>query len=272
MNTRKMLAGLSLIPLAGVIALAGPVGAAAADKAGGLPGNNGTVKIDGREFDEHPDNQPHVGCDFEVDFYDYDEGDDIVATVTFTVQPPTGKGEEIFSQQGIDIGGDDNSGGGSAAGIDANVPVDLNDELAGPDSGYTPHPKQGYHVKLTVNAKGSQGADTKHKVFWVEGCAPETSSNPNSNASANPNSDTAVSPAAQGTEAGVDVMGNSLTQPAAAAPGTSVQGANVAGSAPAALARTGSPIGTGLLLAALALGLGTVARHFGRTKTVTSIG
>jgi hypothetical protein len=25
-------------------------------------------------------------------------------------------------------------------------------------------------VKLTVNAEGSQGADTKYKVFWVTGC------------------------------------------------------------------------------------------------------
>jgi hypothetical protein len=28
---------------------------------------------------------------------------------------------------------------------------------------------------LTVNAEGSQGADVKHKVFWVEGCGPNGS-------------------------------------------------------------------------------------------------
>jgi hypothetical protein len=33
---------------------------------------------------------------------------------------------------------------------------------------------QGHHVRLTVNADGSQGADVKHKVFWVEGCVPPT--------------------------------------------------------------------------------------------------
>src|SRR5215212_6100053 len=27
-----------------------------------------------------------------------------------------------------------------------------------------PHPNQGFHVKLTINAEGSQGADTKHKL------------------------------------------------------------------------------------------------------------
>ena len=41
-------------------------------------------------------------------------------------------------------------------------------------SAYPVHPQQGYHVKLTVNADGSQGADTKHKVFWVGPCDPGT--------------------------------------------------------------------------------------------------
>ena len=29
---------------------------------------------------------------------------------------------------------------------------------------------KGFHVKLTIHADGSQGADTKHKVFWVQPC------------------------------------------------------------------------------------------------------
>ncbi len=32
------------------------------------PGNNGTVKIDDVPFDDHPNNEPHVGCTFQVDF------------------------------------------------------------------------------------------------------------------------------------------------------------------------------------------------------------
>ena len=39
------------------------------------PGNNGTIKIDDVPFDDHPNNEPHVGCVFQVDFYGYDEGD-----------------------------------------------------------------------------------------------------------------------------------------------------------------------------------------------------
>jgi hypothetical protein len=37
---------------------------------------------------------------------------------------------------------------------------------------YRAHPNQGFHVKLTINAEGSQGADVKHKVFWVTECIP----------------------------------------------------------------------------------------------------
>ena len=51
------------------------------------PGNNGTVKIDGTPFDDAPDNQPHVGCIFQVDFYGYDEGN-LFADITFEAHPP----------------------------------------------------------------------------------------------------------------------------------------------------------------------------------------
>ena len=132
------------------------------------PGNNGTVKIDALAFDDHPNNEPHVGCVFQVDFYGFDEGD-LYADVHFSVQPPTGKFVAILDDV-VFIGEDSNAGGGSEAGLDASVTYDLGAVLAG----YAPHPQQGWHVKLTVNAEGSIGADVKHKVFWVEGCDPPT--------------------------------------------------------------------------------------------------
>jgi cell division septation protein DedD len=132
------------------------------------PGNNGTVKIDGLAFDDHPNNEPHVGCVFEVDFYGFDEGD-LFADVLFTVHPPTGKPVALLDDV-VFIGEDSNAGGGSEAGLDASVEYDLGAALAG----YAPHPQQGWHVRLTVNAEGSIGADVKHKVFWVEGCDPPT--------------------------------------------------------------------------------------------------
>ena len=59
------------VALAGCLALAG----FAAPAAFAVAGNNGTIKIDDVEFDDHPHNEPHVGCTFQVDFYGYDEGD-----------------------------------------------------------------------------------------------------------------------------------------------------------------------------------------------------
>jgi hypothetical protein len=126
------------------------------------PGNNGTIKIDDTPFDDAPDNEPHVGCVFQVDFYGYDEGD-LDATVTFESHPPTGPVRVLLTDT-VFIGEDDNSGGGSQAGLDASETYTLD------PGGIEPHPNQGFHVKLTVNAEGSQGADVKHKVFWVTGC------------------------------------------------------------------------------------------------------
>jgi hypothetical protein len=31
----------------------------------GPPGNDGAVKIDAETFDDHPNDEPHVGCTFE---------------------------------------------------------------------------------------------------------------------------------------------------------------------------------------------------------------
>ena len=137
------------------------------------PGNNGTVKIDAEAFDDHPNNEPHVGCIFQVDFYGFDEGDDLNADVTFQVWPPTGPMETVLEDD-VFIGEDNNSGGGSQAGLDATETYQLH------LSAYEAHPQQGFHVKLIVNADGSQGADTKHKVFWVTGCedAPDRDSRP----------------------------------------------------------------------------------------------
>src|SRR5688500_14699028 len=56
------------------------------------PGNNGTIKVDGVDFDSHPDNEPHVGCTFQVDFYGFDESLEYFADVTFEAQAPTGSG------------------------------------------------------------------------------------------------------------------------------------------------------------------------------------
>jgi hypothetical protein len=90
---------------------------------------------------------------------------DLFSHVTFEVQPPTGK-PVVLLEDDVFIGEDDNSGGGSEAGLDASRTYDLSTVL----QDFAQHPQQGWHVKLTVNNDGSQGADVKHKVFWVTGC------------------------------------------------------------------------------------------------------
>ncbi len=143
------------------------------------PGNNGTVKIDRVVFDDHPNNQPHVGCQFQVDFYGFDADPNpasptYFADVVFELHSPTSDGGMTVSGDVHPfIGEDDNSGGASEGqpGLDASETYTLSFTGAA-------HPKQGHHVKLTVHAPGSQGADTKHKVFWVEGCT-HTSNPPN---------------------------------------------------------------------------------------------
>jgi LPXTG-motif cell wall-anchored protein len=164
---RRLGASIGLM-LAGVAMLAGAAAVGAQPRAQDPPGNNGTVKIDDTPFDDHPNNEPHVGCVFQVDFYGYDEGD-LSADVTFTGQAPTGGGTLLTDTVAI---GEDPAGGGTD--LDASATYDLTEAL----SGITPHPQQGWHVKLTVNAEGSQGADVKHKVFWVSGCAPPPTTAP----------------------------------------------------------------------------------------------
>jgi hypothetical protein len=155
------------VALAGCLALGGFMAPAAfADP----PGNNGTIKIDAEDFDSHPDNQPHVGCVFQVDFYGFDEGDDLFADVTFKSKPPTGPVVTLLTDT-VFIG-EDGSSGANEGGLDASKTYTLD------FTGIEPHPNQGFHVKLTINADGSQGDNKKQKVFWVEGCPPPTTAPP----------------------------------------------------------------------------------------------
>jgi hypothetical protein len=132
------------------------------------PGNNGFVKVDDKDFDSIPNNVPHVGCVFRIDFYNFDEGD-ISATVTFTGVPPTGGG--VLASAQVPIGGDPAGGGND---YDGGKTFDLSAALAN----ITPHPQQGHHVHLDVEVPGPGGA--KQKTFWVEGCSkpPPTTTTP----------------------------------------------------------------------------------------------
>ena len=130
-------------------------------------GNNGTIKIDGVPFDDAPDNEPHVGCTFEIDFYGFDQGTTYFSEVSFEGIAPTGGGALVPNQGSTSVFvGEDPAGGGTD--LDGSQLYDLTNAL----SAVEPHPQQGYHVKVTVHTPFSRGADVKHKVLWIAPCAP----------------------------------------------------------------------------------------------------
>lgn len=176
---------------------AGADGETQGDAAAGDPaGNNGTVKIAPLgEMDGIPQNSPHPGCTFQIEWYGFDEGDDIVSTVGFAMQAPTS--DVALSVDGpstVFVGGDPASGAGTDTGLDGVQAYALSFDGA-------PHPKQGYHVKLTVHTPRSLGNDTKTKVFWVEPC--ETT--PAASGDTDTDSDTGVGAAGAGDQ--VEVLG-----------------------------------------------------------------
>jgi hypothetical protein len=128
-------------------------------------GNNGTVKIAPLgEMDGIPNNSPHPGCTFQVEWYGFDEGDDIVSTVGFAMHSPTKDvGLSVAGDTSVFVGGDPATGAGTDTGLDGTEVYTLSFDGE-------PHPKQGYHVKLTVHTPRSNGNDSKTKVFWVEPC------------------------------------------------------------------------------------------------------
>lgn len=203
-------AGLLAITLSTLLALLAAAPAAAKNP----PGNNGTVKVDRSAFDDHPNNEPHVGCTFQVDFYGFDADPSYFAQVIFELHAPTRDGRTLTVTSGDlapFIGEDDQAGGGSEAGLDASQTYTL--AFTGEK-----HPQQGYHVKLTVHAPGSQGADTKHKVFWVSGCDPAVTppTNPPGSGGTDPGSGT---PPRGGTSPGTPPVVH-LPDTATTVPGT----------------------------------------------------
>ena len=203
-------------------------------------GNNGTVKIaELGEMDGIPNNSPHPGCTFQVEWYGFDEGEDIVSTVTFAAHSPTSDvviGGTEPSQ--VPVGGDAASGAGTETGLDAVQAYTLTFDGE-------PHPKQGYHVKLTVATPGSIGNDTKTKVFWVAPCDEDTTTGGVGGTTEDECTDEMTDESTEGecaleesgTEAGVEssqdqgVLGTQLSasdsETDAAAAGTSGEGAEV---------------------------------------------
>lgn len=159
----------NLRTLVAATAIAGPLVASGAWTAPALAGEqdqgNGIIQVDGRDFGNEPGNEPKVGCIFQVDFYNYDEGDTF-ADVRFELIPPTDEPDNTMRVEGdtrVFIG-DDPANSDPAT-----------DGYSDPDGSETytlsfsgPAAEQGYHVRLTVNAEGTNNADKRYKVYYVQ--------------------------------------------------------------------------------------------------------
>lgn len=240
-------------------------------------GNNGTVKIDGEAFDDGRDNEPHVGCTFQVDFYGFDAGD--TATITFTGHAPTGGGLLHSESRTIST---DAAGGGQDR--DATFTYSVEDQLSELRS-VSPHAQQGWHVKLAVDVDSAPGG-AKQKVFWIDCPAPAPAAGaaaPTSITSSTTDAATGVMsqrsvatgvlPATlvSGTTVAAAERQNTLTLGAAgatlAAGEVSAQGSVV----PSVLPFTGTQGLVWLLATGLgALGVGALAHRFGRRAGVTT--
>lgn len=220
---------------------------------GSPPGNNGNVKIAGLgNLDGIPNNKPHPGCTFQVEWYGFDEGADVISTVTFESQAPTKDVTvAVDGPTSVFVGKDPARGGQDLDGVQTYTLSFTGD----------PHPKQGFHVRLTVHTPHSHGNDSKTKVFWVEPCtATSTPAPPTVNN---------APPVAADTDHGVEAQSKpplSVAKPPAAtsaAPGvpTAVD-AGEDGGLSAALDVVGSPVPLALIGGGALLLLGAlVARR-----------
>jgi hypothetical protein len=137
-----------------------------AGTSGAAPGNSGDIKVNGTAVDSIPNNAPHQGCQFNIEFYNFDVGSPD-AMFSFTLWAPTQSPAGDFLVSGsVAIGGGPMPGYDK---LDSVVTVDLAGPLAA--SGASPT-SQGLHVRLDVTTPNKQGNGSKSKVFWVSDCGP----------------------------------------------------------------------------------------------------
>jgi LPXTG-motif cell wall-anchored protein len=184
MPQRRHVARAALTAAAATACLALGSPALAADPAGA----NGTVKIDGPAYQEDNRNEPHVSCEFQVEFFNFDKGER--ATLIFEAWPPSAPDfHEVKRLENVLVSDDESSGGAyhrdadevfrfSAAGLNLTAAM--------------AHPQQGYHIKLTIDRQNHPGWTEKHKVFWLKAC--DSSESPSPSASPTPSGSQSSTP------------------------------------------------------------------------------
>ena len=140
----------------------GSSGKGAQAQGGGGGPQRGTVKVEGEDIDDLPNNKPHEGCVFTIEWRGF-AGSSLV-TATLTLVNPTAGGSKSAS---VNLDGDPAGGGND---LDATVVLDLLD-IPGIED-VEPHMiagKPSLHVRLDATTPTGE----KHKVFWAINCPPE---------------------------------------------------------------------------------------------------
>ena len=173
-----MSAGIAALMLGALLVLSPSAGAEAGGNADpGPPGNNGTVKLDGLDLNDgpghtgkpndpdetEPDNDPHLTCGFQLEFFNFDTGE--MADIEFTAHPPTGKNGVLLFQDHVVIS--DDGTGGANNDPDAVFDYDVNTDFD--TSQFTSvHDVHGWHIKLSLTLYDASGkkipGGQKHKA------------------------------------------------------------------------------------------------------------
>lgn len=222
------------------------------------PGNNGVVKIIGLgDIDDIPENNPHQGCSFGIEWYDFDAGAEIVSQLTVELWSPTeGHSLVVDGPMSVEVGGDAATGGTDLDGRAMYMLTLVGD----------PHPQQGFHVKITVNTPGSIGNDTKSKVLWFNECVPPpTETETPTETPETPTGSLTPNPGGSGTPTPSIVPPTNVPPTIVPEPGGPVPSVVDAGVEPAASDEWASK-GVGALLIVLGVSLGVAVARARRTR------
>jgi hypothetical protein len=122
-------------------------------------GNNGTVKINEVDVHNGQGNDPQLdSCILNIKWFGFDQGTR-TSTVSFEAQNPTAQ-SQLLTPQASQV---ESFTGTGAGGTNLSYSKDYTMSFTGAPQA------QGYHVKVTIATDGSQGSDTKSKVYWMPG-------------------------------------------------------------------------------------------------------
>jgi hypothetical protein len=115
--------------------------------------NSGTIKIASLGSDTHPEDEPHPGCAFRVDFYGFREG---WLTTEVSLQPPSGR--QFLDSARVHISED-----GRGNEYQTSIAFDMMERLRAIDG-----QAERFHILVDARRDDARGNGSKTKVLWLE--------------------------------------------------------------------------------------------------------